>query len=279
MKEIQKYQLAQLVNMHSIKAMFEEIKYNFLYNYSINDFQKVRDIFNDFLSLCRTNTFEHDGIVNAVNTMLAYSCIIDGYNIDNATLPASVAKVGLITCLLHDSSIADSKPAHDHIQRSISFINRYFDENKIDRQEYNLAVRMVEYTDLFNDVSGIDLKKEEERLAGCMVGTANIVGQMSTRTYLERLFASYDVIRKFKIIDQPSILQLLKKTIEFYNTTIKTRIEKDYKGVYKYCRTHFNKRYRIDANLYIEAIERQLNYLEDVLEKAPDTFKEKLRRT
>jgi hypothetical protein len=124
----------------------------------------------------------------------------------------------------------------------------------------------------------MSFKDKDEEVLVFMVGTANLLGQMASRSYLEKLFFLYDRVREAKIINTASISFILKKTVDFYQNRAKDRLEKDFKGLHKLSKFHFNERYKINRNLYIEAIEKQLSYLETILNRYPRSYWKKLRR-
>jgi hypothetical protein len=74
-----------------------------------------------------------------------------------------------------------------------------------------------------------------------------------------------------------SEFSLLRKTLYFYDST-KTRLARELKNVARYTRFHFRRRYRIDADLYTVAIERQIAYLTEILRFETPSYRDKLKR-
>ena len=114
-------------------------------------------------------------------------------------------------------------------------------------------------------------------MLGKMVGTADLLGQIADRTYLEKLPFLYHEFKEGDVPDFESELDLLKKTPEFYDRTIE-RFERELGGVNRYMRDHFRVRWGIDKDLYMTSMENKIKYLKYVLEDHEDDYREYLRR-
>jgi hypothetical protein len=266
--------------MNSPHAVLEEAKRNFLLTYNIHDFQTVRNMFDKYVGYFRTGhrglQFPHAEITHGTDTFLAFSRILDGYSIENKSLPVGKARTGLITSFFHNISGARTFLAHN--SANADFLKREFREVGMGGEEYGLASKMVECTGLDVDISGLSFKNKSEKILCFMTGTANIIGQMASRTYLERLFFLYHRVKQEKVISAGSVLYILKKTTDFYKNRARKMLDRDFQGLYKYCLTHFRKRYGINRNLYMESIENQLKYLDTILKRYPRSYWKKLRR-
>lgn len=287
-------QPAELVNMSVPEAVLEEVKYNFIHSYPIQEFGLIRDVFKDFMDLFngrykgyRSCNMPYHDILHSTDTLLVFSRIVDGYNIEKKVLPVKKVKTGIIAALFHDSgyiqresdtSGTGAKYTQVHEKRSIAFIRNYFRKLKLNREDFLTAKNIILCTDLKVSVSDIKFKTEEEKILGYMAGTSDLVAQMSERMYLEKLMLLYEEFKEAKISEFNSEYDFLKKTISFYEDVVKERLEKDFKDVYKFLRTHFKERYHIDNSLYIEAIETQLNYLKKILESSPESYRKRLKR-
>lgn len=282
-----------LVNHNSPYAVLEEVKHNFIYHYPIKEFLQIKEIFNDFIDLMegkypgyrRCNTKFHD-IHHTTDALLAISRLIDGYNIKNPNKKLSLKKVklALIATMFHDTgylqTIDDTigtgaKYTLTHVERSIKFISKYFEKNKFSKQDFESVKNMVSCTGVEVNIKDIKFKDKEERILGLMLATADLLGQMSSRTYLEKLIFLYFEFKEGGINKYASEFDLLKKTLEFYKI-VKELFEKEYGSVYKYAKEHFKKRYNINEDLYIKTIEREIKYLEGI--KSSSDMSKKLRR-
>lgn len=284
-------QLAQLVDSTNPAAVFEEVKYNFIQHYSICEFSVVRFVFKDFNDLMDgrypgykgCNTKFHDKI-HTTDALLAISRLIDGYNIKNPRLPVNKVIDALVATILHDAGyiqeITDNegtgaKYTLKHVERSIVFMKEYFRKNGL--KDFNSARNMVRCTGINVDLGKIKFSDKSEEILGKMLGTADLIGQMASRTYLEKLLFLYHEFKEGGVSGYVSEIDLLQKTLDFYRS-IKTRLKKDFDDVYRYAQVHFQKRYHINKNLYFVAIDREISYLRKILVDDSENYRKRLRR-
>ena len=107
-----------------------------------------------------------------------------------------------------------------------------------------------------------------------MVGTADLIAQMSARTYLEKCRDHlYQEFRVGGLAEQTtpdgtvqvryaSAEDLLRKTPMFYQQEVLRRLDEDFGGVYRYAPMCLGGR-----NLYMEELENNIAYLRVVLEQ------------
>jgi len=292
--EIKEIRLDMLVNHNSPYAIFEEVKNNFIHHYPVKEFIPLRAVFNDLIDLMegrypgyqRCTSRFHD-LQHVSETLLAFSRLIDGYNIKNPSKKFSLKKVklALIATIFHDvgylKKIEDEKKfttkydVSTQIERSIEFLSKYMEERGFSYDEIETAKNILKTSGADTELSEIGFKDKEEKLLGMMLATSDYLAQMSSRTYLEKLIYLYFEFEEGCKEKSGTEFNLLKKTLEFYKV-INDLFEKEYDGVYKFAKYHFQKRYGIDENLYIKTIERTIKYLEAI--KSYKEVKKKLRR-
>ncbi|MFH1414552.1 MAG: hypothetical protein ABIH89_00495 [Elusimicrobiota bacterium] len=287
-------QAAKLVNITVPKAVFKEVENNFRYFYPEAEFTIVRSVFYDFEDLFegrypgyqKCNTPYHD-MTHTVDTALLFSRIADGYNVGKKPLSSHIMRIGIIAVLFHDSGYIQkmtdtagtgAKHTLVHEKKSVEFIRGYFKKIGLTRGDFNMARNMIRCTDLKITVSEIDFGSDEEMITGFIVGTADLVSQMSERAYLERLSLLYREFKEGNIQAYESEHDLLKKTVDFYKHIVRDRLDKDFQKLYKYAQVHFKERYHIDSNLYMDAIRRQFEYLSNMKDYSIDELKSRLRR-
>ncbi|MBP5201267.1 HD domain-containing protein [bacterium] len=163
-----------------------------------------------------------------------------------------------------------------HVRRSMVFAEKYMSERGYSADDIEKTKQMILITDLsvkIKDVTFIDA--ETERFAK-ILASADLIGQMADRIYLEKLLFLY---REFEIgqIPYASEADLLQKTIGFCKI-MDDRLEHDLDGVNKHLLLHFKKRYDIDEDLYRKGMSSNLKYLTKILEEHPGHHREFLRR-
>ena len=100
---------------------------------------------------------------------------------------------------------------------------------------------------------------------------------VTDRAYLEKLLFLYYEFREAGVPGFDSEFDILKKTKSFYDIAMK-RLDTDLSQVYRYAAEHFRARHGISTNLYIESIERQMKYLDGIIEDSSSNFRKKLKR-
>lgn len=286
-------QFSQLVDMYSPEAVLEEVKNIFADSYPVAGFEPVRRAFGDFRRLydgkypgygaCRTHY--HD-TMHVTDATLAMARLIDGYNASGRRLPVRLAVLGLIAAVFHDAGFIQSvrdqrgtgaKYTLTHVDRSVRFVDHYFRKTRRPAADARAVERMIRCTDMALPLEKIKFSSPAERLAGKMLGSADLLGQMASRCYLERLRILYREFREGHVQGYASELELLRKTLDF-SRFIDKRLAVTLGGVAGLTREHFRRKYRLDRDLYREATDDQLSYLRDVVLKSPRNWRRLLRR-
>ncbi|HEX6266769.1 MAG TPA: hypothetical protein VFZ81_07710, partial [Burkholderiales bacterium] len=141
--------------------------------------------------------------------------------------------------------------------------------------EAPLAARLVHFTGYEMDIDDIRVDDPKDRMLGCLVGTADLIGQMSDRMYLEkcreflyREFVWADIARETlpdgrEVVRYASPEDLIIKTPGFYEYVARTRMEKKLGAVDRFAAAHFD-----GPNLYQSEIDRNMSFLRQVIETA-----------
>ena len=287
-------QFSQLVDMYSPPAVLEEVKNIFIASYPIEKFLVVRKVFDDFIRLYAgkypgfhaCNTHYHDKM-HVTDALLAMARLIDGHNAGHKKIPVRLAKLGLIAAIFHDAGFIKSvrdvkgtgaKYTLTHVDRSIHFIKNYFPKIGFSAKDARAAANMVLCTDMALPVEKVRFSGPEERAVSFMLGSADLLGQMASRCYLERLLFLYKEFQEGHVKGFTSELDLLHKTIDFAEF-IDKRLAVTLGGTERNAKVHFRKRYRINKDLYREAMEKQLAYLRDTVLDHPKDYRTYLRRS
>ena len=216
----------------------------------------------DYPGFLPCDTLYHDK-QHSMDMTLALARLINGHERSVAKderLGSERAVIAIITALYHDSGYIRHK--HDyhhyngaeytavHVSRSADFLRRYL--HKISLGEYSqLAANMVHYTGYEIAPERIRLPDEKWHLIGHMLGTADLIAQMSDRCYLEkcrdRLYPEFVLGGLAVKVDKDgkettlykSGEDLLKKTPAFYEKEVEKRLNKLFNKAYAYEIAHF----------------------------------------
>ena len=232
------------------------------------------------------DTLYHD-IRHTLDMTLATSRLVDGHDricAPQDRLGPRRAALATIIALLHDSGYMKRASESEvengaiftkvHVSRSADFLASYLPKAGF-AEEATTGSRIVHFTGYEMNIEDIDVRDPKDRLLGCMVGTADLIGQMSDRLYLEKcrdfLYQEfvYGRIARETLPDGSEIVRysspqdLIIKTPGFYEYVARTRIRDKLDGVDNYAAAHFN-----GPNLYTQAIEGNFSHLREMLESA-----------
>jgi hypothetical protein len=284
-------QLSALVNQENPNDVLKEVIRNFTRDYPIKYFTKVKSVFDDFLYNYRVAESEYPSDSEVYydrklssDVFLAFSRLTVAYNIQNDTLPVDKVKLGLCISLfreigrLEKDDISDRSTTIDYNAKTAKSVIDYFKKQKLFLKDLPYVEPIIRYSDIYMESPKITIKEKIYHEIAAMIGTANLIGQMSGRTYLEKLFFLYDEVRENKVINKDSVGDILKFWVKMYREKIKGRLKDDLKGLYTLYKLYFKEICGLDKNLYVEAIEKQLQYLEDILKKSPEEYMKDLKR-
>jgi len=194
--------------------------------------------------------------------------------------------LGIISSLMHDSGYIQEIGDDDgtgakytlvHIERSNKFMQNYMNKKQYHPRDFQILENCLRCTGLNVSLDKIQFQSLEHEMLGKMLGTADLLGQMADRTYLERLPYLYQEYVEGEVPGFASEYDLVVKTPGFWEF-VKGRFENELGNVVRFVQSHFKARWGIDKDLYFEAIERNINYLKFILEQHGRNYRKYLRR-
>jgi hypothetical protein len=250
-------------------------------------FDDVKALFEgDYPGYLPCDTLYHD-VRHTLDMTLAMARLIDGHDRVTAgadRLGARRAATGVLVALFHDSGYLKRASEAEvengaiftkiHVSRSADFLSTYLPKIGF-AAEAPLASRLVHYTGYEMEIEDIGVEDARDRMVGCMVGTADLIGQMSDRMYLEKVrqflyqeFVWAKIAREElpdgrEIVRYSSADDLIIKTPGFYEYVARARINKKLDGADRYAEPHFG-----GVNLYQSAIDGNMDFLRQTIETA-----------
>jgi hypothetical protein len=228
----------------------------------------------------------HD-LRHTLDMTLATARLVDGHDRSCAApeqLGARRAMLGVIVALLHDSGYMKRTSENSvpngavftkiHVSRSADFLLRYLRQRGFGT-EAETGAQLAHFTGYELDTDDIHIPDGKDRVLGYMVGTADVLGQMSDRMYLEKCrdflyeeFVWGQIARETlpdgnEIVRYASPEDLLVKTPGFYEYVVRLRIDRKLGGVDRYAQAYFD-----GPSLYQAAIEESMHFLRETIEKA-----------
>lgn len=248
---------------------------------------KLVTAFNDFASLFEgkyfgfraCDTLYHD-MQHTLDVTLTMARLLNGYERHNPhnQLGAERFLLGIVIALFHDSGYIRTNQDQyakngavytlTHVTRSGEFLKAYLPSLGMGKQA-KLAAMLVHFTGYELEIEDIVVKNEYDKVIGQLLGTADLIAQMSDRCYLEkcrdRLYPEFvtcglagnQSIRDTPIFKSPE--DLLVKTPAFYRNSVSRRLSSNFSSAFNYVDIHFE-----GENPYMEYIVRNIQHLEDL---------------
>lgn len=224
----------------------------------------------------------HD-IQHSLDMTLTTTRLLLGYQKTHGGLSSDEISLGIVTALFHDAGYIREKNDQSglingaeytsiHVSRSEAFILQHLPDVGL-AEIANRAAQIVHLTGYEIQPQFIQPDIASDRLIGDMVATADLITQMADRCYLEkcrdRLFPELTLAAHAKLTSSSHIPvhdsaeELLYNTPRFYRIQARKRLEYHFKSVFHYAEAFFN-----GPNLYIEGIESNIRYLEELINEA-----------
>ena len=231
------------------------------------------------------NTEYHD-IHHTLDTFLTMARMFHGAVIEGEAFDGRHISLGLLAALLHDSGYIQededregtgSKFTAYHVQRSMLFFADYGTKLGLSDEEKDDGLAIILCTDPAIAVSTILFSSNRVALLGKMLGASDLFAQMADRVYLEKLLFLYHEFREAGVGDYDCEVDLLRKTVGFYEF-ISKRLERTLDSANGFISAHLSSRWGIQVNLYEMAIERQKDYLQEILKRPDSDPRDNLKR-
>ena len=292
------YDVTDSVQTTSPEAVTVEVRRIYVDLYGKAGVGQLDQPFKDFATLYRgqnpdfhgCDTSYHD-IQHVLDVTLAMARLLHGYqHFARVPLDERLFRFGVILALYHDSGYIRHRndKRHEngaeytltHVTRSGRLLRSYLP--KLDMADLApIAARVVHYTGFEVPIDKIKVPQPIFAVIGNLLGSADILGQMADRCYLEkcyeRLFPEFVLggiatrknERGEKVVVFESGADLIFKTPVFFEHAAR-RLDGDLEAVHRYVEHHFGGK-----NVYLEAIQNTVNYARKLVEHADI---EKLRR-
>lgn len=237
------------------------------------------------------DTTYHD-TQHVMDVTLATSRLMDGYERSRRDTPAlgvRLFQLGVIAGLFHDigylrgttDNVAKNGAEYTltHVSRGARFLLDYLPQ--IGMSELATAgSELLHFTGFEKRVADILIQDPLLRLLGSLLGSADIIAQMSDRCYLEKCrdrlypeFVAGGIAVKSTNAGKEVVFEsgddLVRKTPAFFDSAV-NRLEYDLGGAYNYAATHFG-----GFNLYMHSASKNVDFAKHISVSA--TYE--LRRT
>jgi hypothetical protein len=232
----------------------------------------------EFDGYAKCDTAYHD-MQHVLEVTLAMARLLDGYERSRGDGPAIGERnfqLGTICALYHDMGyirkVNDKKHRNGaeytvvHVSRGSRFLREYLPTIGMDDLA-EIAGQIVHFTGYERPVASIRVPHPIYKLVGSLLGSADIIAQMSDRCYLEKCrdrlypeFVAGGITTKKTGAGEEVVFasgdDLLRKTPSFYANASK-RLQEDLGGAYRFAQSHFG-----GNNLYMDAVKQNIRFAE-----------------
>lgn len=232
----------------------------------------VRLFYGEFPGYGPIKTLYHD-LSHTLEVFMCGARLMHGVHVSGGHLCDAELTQMLLAILMHDLGYAQrlgeetgtgAQHTRTHVQRGIEFMKQHFTERMMPADILVDVTGMILGTEHFRPFDQIDFKSERTRMLARIVATADIVGQMADRKYLEKLLFLYHEFKEAGFGNYGSMFDLISQTNNFYLLT-REKLDGVLEGTYKNLSLHFLESMGIENNYYIEAIAKNMAYLEKVV--------------
>jgi len=251
-------QLSRLIHMENPQSILDEVRTIAFMMFPEYDFDILTHIFKDIMRLFRgeypgyrkCNT-EYHNLNHTTDTFLAMARLVHGAFVSGENITSKQLTLGLICAIMHDTGYIQklddemgtgAKYTGIDTKRSIVFMDKYIADSGFSKEYFKHYPNILICAGLDAEIKRTQFDSRQSELMCKMLGTADLLGQMADRTYLEKLLFLYYEFREGGIMGYNNEVDLLKKTLDFYDMTQK-RFTNVLGGVNKYMRSLLSQRY------------------------------------
>jgi len=188
------------------------------------------------------------------------------------TLTVRAFELGLLAILFHDTGYlkkrgdaegTGAKYTAVHVGRSAAFARAFLEPKGFADSELLAVQNMINCTGINTKLQAIQFQSELERTVGYALGTADLLGQMAARDYVEKLpvlfhefaeGARHATAGSEHLFAFKSAEELMRNTPAFWEKYVQPKINGDFRRLY----TYLNDPYPDGPNHYLQRIEENL---------------------
>lgn len=226
---------------------------NRAFNGDLPGYQKLKTLYHN-----RTHTNE---------VVLCTARMLHGLQLTGQGLDADHIDAALIGALMHDvgylmrneeASGTGAQFTDSHVLRGVEFTREHL--GYLPPELLEATTRAILLTDHRKHPDWVKFDNIQQQRAAYATATADLIGQLANREYLERVLLLYFEFEEAQIGGFANIHDLLEQTASFYRLT-KARLDGDLNGLSTHLTQHFGQQLGTERNFYQESIDRNLEYL------------------
>jgi len=269
-----------------VKTIISLLFPNFDFTLVSNTYQDIIKLFNgEYVGYQKCDTDYHN-LRHTQECFLVVARLIHGAALNGKIFSEKGVTLGLISAILHDAGYIKTVKESGgtggqftviHIDRSIKFMTKYLSQRGFTSDDIKFCKSCLKCTGLNVKISRIKFISGENELIGKILGTADLLGQMSDPYYLMKLPFLFNEFHEAGITLYVDEFDMIEKTPAFWEFT-KKRFTNELGGMDRYLRDHFLVRWGIDRDLDREAIEKNIDHLNYILQHHRNDYRRLLQR-
>lgn len=243
-------------------------------------FADVADLFSGRHPDFQANDLKYHDLEHTLQATLCLTQIIEGRHLAGVqpAMQARQFELAVASALLHDcgyqrlrsdTSGTSAKYTFIHVLRSCAYAASYLPTLGFTEYEIDGILGAIRCTGPTSAIGELHFHDSMERTLGCMLATADYLGQMAAPDYpdeLEALYAEFAESYEFFHIpaaERPfaSADELIRKTPQFWRQVVLPKLENDFQAVYRF----LARPQPHGTNAYLEAVERNIAKVEQRL--------------
>jgi hypothetical protein len=188
-------------------------------------------------------------------------------------------ELGLLAILFHDAGYlkkrndtqgTGAKYTAVHVGRSADFAGQLLAGKGFSPADIRAVQNLIHCTGVEASLEAIAFQSELERILGCALGTADLLGQMAADDYIEKLPILYEELAEAAqfarensqfIANFASAEDLMRKTPLFWEDFVQARLANQFGGLFRF----LNDPYPSGPNEYLDRIQANLERLKSRL--------------
>jgi len=188
-------------------------------------------------------------------------------------------ELALLAILFHDTGYlkrredtegTGAKYTLTHVTRSADFARDFLSAHRYRSSDIEAVRNMISCTGVNADVESLPWRSELERVLGCALATADLLGQMAAPDYVDKLpilylefaeAARHDGRKAARLAAYSGPDELLRNTPLFWQSYVLPRITDEFEGLHRF----LNDPYPEGPNDYLQRIEENIATIQNRL--------------
>jgi len=172
-----------------------------------------------------------------------------------------------------DNSGTGAKYTAVHVERSVAFARQFLADQGYRDADLDAVSNMIRCTGVAADVKALPFRNEIDRLLGYALGTADLLGQMAARDYIEKLpvlFSEFaeaactDKVNGARFAQYETAADVVRGTPSFWSDYAWPRINEDFNRLYVF----LNDPIPDGPNPYLLSVQKNLARLQEHLKQS-----------